>query len=73
MLIYDNVKHYCDVRNLSIYRLEAMCELGNGTIANWRTSVPRVSTLQRVADVLQVDINDLTAGDERVTNDNSHQ
>lgn len=66
MLIYDNVKTRCVDRHLSIRRLEIMCGLGNGTVGTWRKSVPRISTLQAVANALDVDIMELIAGDERI-------
>lgn len=58
-MIYDNVKALCEKRNLSIRQVEEKAGLGNGVIGGWRTSEPRVYSLQKVADVLGVTVNTL--------------
>lgn len=58
-LIYENVKELCDKKGISISELEKKAKLGNGTIGGWRSSSPRLSNLQAVAEVLNVKIEKL--------------
>ena len=53
-MIYDNVKHLCAEKGISISQLEKEAGLGNGTIGGWKTSVPRIDSVQSVAKVLKV-------------------
>lgn len=53
-MIYENVKHLCDEKGISISQLEKEAGLGNGTIGGWKTSVPRIDSVQSVAKVLKV-------------------
>lgn len=55
-MIYSNVKKVADEKGLSIYEVEKRAELPNGTIGKWRTAVPRVDNLKKVAAVLGVKI-----------------
>ena len=59
MTIYDNIKRLCDEKGLSIARVERRAGLGNRVIAGWKKSSPRIESLKRVADVLEVSINEL--------------
>lgn len=53
-MIYENVKRLSDEKGISISRLEKEAGLGNGTISGWKTSAPRLDSLQAVAKVLKV-------------------
>lgn len=59
-MIYDNVKRCCNQKGLSIRELEIRAGLGNGTIGGWKTGNPRTDILLKVADVLEVSLDDLT-------------
>lgn len=48
-MIYEHIKHLCEERNISIYKLEKELNFSNGTISKWQQSVPTVDKLQRVA------------------------
>lgn len=58
-MIYDNVKRISDEKGISIFQLEKEAGLGNGTIGGWRTSTPRLDSLQAVAKVLKVKVDKL--------------
>lgn len=58
-MIFENVKALCDKKGISISQLEKEAGLGNGTIGGWRTSAPRVDSLQAVAKVLKVKVEKL--------------
>lgn len=62
-LIYDRVKEICDRLGLSILQVEKAAGLGNGTIRGWRYSMPRIDTVQAVARVLGVSLEELTGGE----------
>lgn len=61
-MIFENVKALCDKKGISISQLEKEAGLGNGTIGGWRTSAPRVDSLQAVAKVLKVKVEKLLNG-----------
>lgn len=62
MKVYDIIKRICEMRGLSIRQLELLAGLGNGVIGKWRSSSPRIVTLQKVADALKVPIGVLLNG-----------
>lgn len=61
-MIYDKVKLLCEKNGLSISQLEIRAGLGNGTIGGWRTAIPAVDTVKKVADVLGVSVDSLLEG-----------
>lgn len=58
-MIYNNIKKLCTEQNISISQLEKEAGLGNGTISGWKESMPRIDSLQAVARVLKVSVDDL--------------
>lgn len=65
-MIYDNVKKICKEKGISLCALEKTAGLGNGVIAGWRKSSPRVDSLQAVAKVLGVKVSKLLEQQEGV-------
>ena len=59
MSIYDRVKARADEKKITIAALEVKAGIANGTIGGWRTGKPLAETLQKVANALECDINDL--------------
>lgn len=59
MTIYDKVKEIADEKNMPISALESEAGLSNGTIGGWRSAKPYAESLQKVAGVLGVSIEDL--------------
>lgn len=58
-MIYDNVKKFCKERNISIGRLEKELEFSNGSICKWNENEPGIKKVQKVADFLEVSIEEL--------------
>lgn len=62
-MVYDKVKKLADKRGITIYALEREAGLKNGAIGKWRDSSPTLKSLQAVAGVLKVTIDELIAED----------
>ena len=58
-MIYEKVKELARLKGIPIYQLEKVAGIGNGVIAGWKKSAPRIDTLKRVADALGVTIDEL--------------
>ena len=58
-MVFETINDMCAERGISIAKLEAECGLGNATIRRWNKSMPRLDTLQKVADYLKVSVDDL--------------
>lgn len=61
-MLYETIKAICDKQGISIMECEKRAGLGNGVIGAWRTASPRISSVQAVADALDVPITDLLEG-----------
>lgn len=59
MTLYDKVKELAVKAGLSIAALEAKADVANGTIAGWKNGRPYAETLKKVADALEVSIEEL--------------
>lgn len=55
-MIYERIERLCKKQNISIKELEKTAGIGNGTIGKWRVQSPTVSTLDKVAKVLDVPV-----------------
>ncbi len=53
-MIYDNVKRICNEKGISISQLEKDAGLSAGSIAKWKSCIPKADSLQAVAKVLKV-------------------
>lgn len=58
-MILENIRALCKEREISLFALEKATGIGNGTIARWNESSPRIDSLQAVADFFGVTVNDL--------------
>ena len=58
-MIYEIVKKIAEQKGIAISALEKNAGLGNGVIGGWKTSSPRLDTLEKVAAVLEMDVTDL--------------
>lgn len=68
-MVYDKVKKIASAKELTICELEKSAGLGNGTIGGWRTSDPQISSVLKVARVLNVSIEDLIREETEHAND----
>ncbi len=64
LVIYENVKKLCVEQGLTVMALEQKAGLANGTVGGWRNSIPTAISLQKVAAVLGVAMEDLLKEDE---------
>lgn len=62
-MIYDKVKSLCEKQGISIRECELRAGLGNGVIAGWKESSPRLDKIQSVANVLGVPLTEITERD----------
>lgn len=58
-MILENIERLCRERKISIATLEREAGIGNGVIRRWGKLNPRVDLLKRVADRLEVSVDDL--------------
>jgi len=62
-MIYENIIKLASEKNLTIQKIEKSCQLGQGTISKWKESNnPKIDSLKRVADFLEVTVEQLIAG-----------
>lgn len=65
-MLVENISKLCQKNGISIFALERELGIGNGVIARWKGSSPKLSNIQRVADYFGVTLDDLTKGGENV-------
>lgn len=58
-VLFDNVKALCDKRGITVWRLEKDLGFPNGGIRKWNESDPGIRKVQKVAEYLEVSIEEL--------------
>ena len=58
-MLYDKISLFCKEINIPLYLFEKECGFGNGTITGWKSSNPRIDSLQKVAKQMGVSIEEL--------------
>lgn len=58
-MIYDKIKEIASEKGISIYRIEKDLNLGNGAISKWNNSSPSATTLNSIANFLNVRLEQL--------------
>lgn len=58
-MIYDKIKGIASEKGISIYRIEKDLDLGNGAISKWNNSSPSATTLNSIANYLNVRLEQL--------------
>ena len=58
-MIKDKIKELCKEKGISVKQLEQEAGLGEGTIKKWSQFNPRVDNVKKVADTLEVSIDEL--------------
>ena len=58
-MLVENIQRLCKEKGTSLKALERDTNLGNGVIARWAHSSPRVDSLSKVADYFGVTIDEL--------------
>ena len=59
MDLFERIKQISVKKNVSIRTIEKLSGLSNGVIQNWATSSPRMDLLLKVADYLEVTLDEL--------------
>lgn len=63
-MILESIKKMCKERGITIAKLERETKIGNGTIARWGKSTPRIDSLKSVADYFGVTLDELLKEDK---------
>ncbi|NMH07253.1 helix-turn-helix domain-containing protein [Streptococcus pneumoniae] len=58
-MIYDKIKEIASEKGISIYRIEKDLDVGNGAISKWNNSSPSATTLNSIANYLNVRLEQL--------------
>ena len=62
-MIVENIRTLCERKGTSIWALERTLGIGNGIIARWSTSSPRIENLKLVADYFGCTVDELLKED----------
>lgn len=55
----EKIKDLCRERGISLWMLERELGIGNGVIARWKKSSPRIDSVKLVADYFGVTVDEL--------------
>lgn len=55
----DVIRALAQKKGKSVRQVEIEAGIGNGAIEKWKTSSPRLDTLEKVANVLEIEVTDL--------------
>lgn len=58
-MLFEKIIEFCKENNIPIYIFERECDLGNGTIASWKESNPRIDSVRKVAKRMGISIGEL--------------
>lgn len=58
-MLYDKIKEIAKTKSLSIYRIERDLGFSNGSLRKWNNSTPSATSLKKVANYLNVTLDDL--------------
>ena len=58
-MLYDKIKEVAKTKSLSIYRIERDLGFSNGSLRKWNNSPPSATSLKKVANYLNVTLDDL--------------
>lgn len=61
-MFYDRIKELCVKRGISIYKLEKDLGFSSCSICKWKTSIPSIDKVQKVANYFGVTIDCLLEG-----------
>ncbi|WP_313152826.1 helix-turn-helix domain-containing protein [Lacrimispora sp.] len=71
MTVFERIESLRKSKKISQGKLEKELGFSNGSISKWKTSMPTLERLQKIADYFGVTIDYLTTGEE--TNASSHR
>ena len=59
MVLFDNIKEFCEKKRVSVWKLEKDLGFSNRSISKWNETDPGIRKVQKVADYFGVAIEDL--------------
>lgn len=59
MGLYENIKEACKRKGTSVFALEQKLDFSRGQISKFNKNSPSIKILQKVADALELTVNDL--------------
>lgn len=65
MSIFDNIKKIAADRGMTIKRVAEKAEIGENSIYRWKKQKPSTKSLEKVANVLNVEVSDLLAKENK--------
>lgn len=71
MTVFERIESLRKSKKISQGKLEKELGFSNGSISKWKTSMPTLERLQKIADYFGVTIDYLTTGEE--ANQNAHR
>lgn len=63
-MLVENIRRLCKEKGITLWALERELGIGNGVIAKWSHSSPRVDSLKKVADYFGCTVDDLLRQEE---------
>jgi len=63
-LLFENIRAKCRERGISLPELEQAVHIGNGVIARWAVSNPRIDNVKKVADYFGCTVDELLKKDD---------
>lgn len=58
-MLFDNIKQLCEKKGVSVWKLERDLGFSNRSISKWNKTDPGIRKVQKVANYLDVAIEDL--------------
>ena len=58
-MLFERIRQLCEKNETNIAKLEQELGFGSGTIYKWKTVVPSVTNLKKVADYFHVSLDEL--------------
>jgi len=66
-LLFDKVSELCEVKGITIWKLERELKFANASISRWKKSYPSADRLKKVSDYFGVTTDYLLEQDNRIS------
>lgn len=63
-MLVENIRRRCKEKGITLWALERELGIGNGVIAKWAHSNPRIDLLKKVADYFSCTVDELLSEQE---------
>ena len=58
-MLYERIQEICNLRGITVKKLERDLGFSNSTIRKWKTSSPSIENLKKVADYFGITVDEL--------------